>query len=115
MRFATAALMGAISIIDLIEGRRGSRAPPSSGSASSPPTYTVTRAICDGFEVEEVFRRRLFELLGDTRLSQVVSGTNAGDIRVWSHWFNVYDSDAYSLYLNDGYDCSGYDGVSLSN
>ena len=113
MRFATAALMGAISIIDLIEGRRGSRAP--SSSPSSPPTYTVTRAICDGFEVEEVFRRRLFELLGDTRLSQVVSGANAGDIRVWSQWFNVYDSDAYSLALNDGFDCSGFDGVSLSN
>ena len=113
MRFATAALMGAISIIDMIEGRRGSRA-PSSGGVSA-PTYTVTRAICDGFEVEEVFRRRLFQLLGDTRLSQVVSGANAGDIRVWSHWFNVYDSDSYSLALNDGYDCTGFDGVTLSN
>ena len=41
MKFASVALMGAISIIDLIEGRRG-------GSVGSAPTYEVTRAVCDG-------------------------------------------------------------------
>ena len=52
MKFATVALMGAISIIDQIEGRRG-------GGVGSAPTYEVTRAVCDGsaYVVPDIGRR----------------------------------------------------------
>ena len=113
MKFATVALMGAIGLLDLIEGRRGPRSGPSSA-----PSYTVTRAICDGFAVEEpadFSRRRLFLLIGDTRISQVSSGDNAGAIRVWSHWYNVDQSDSYSLSIYDDVDCAGTEGATLQN
>ena len=99
MRFATVALMGAIGIIDLIEGRR---------NVGNTESYSVTRAICDGTPYTDPNNtRRLQTLSGETRLSQVSAGANAGDIRVWSHWYNVNQSDSYSLSIWFDIDCAG--------
>ena len=81
MRFATVTLMGAIGIIDLIEGRR---------RAGNTESYSVSRAICEGSAyVDTNLTRRLSALTGLTRLSQVSSGSMVGPIRVWSEWFDV--------------------------
>ena len=100
MKFATCALLGAVYLNDLIEGRRTS-------------SYVVTRAVCNGEAWEAPNDGRRLEapereLEGRINLSQVVrEGEDAGDIRVWSHWLNIQESDSYSLAMMSAQDCGG--------
>ena len=44
---------------------------------------------------------------GRVKLSQVIEGENAGDVRVWSSWLNIPESASYSFALMDSQDCGG--------
>lgn len=100
MRFAAVALMGAVYLTDLIEGRRTS-------------SYVVTRATCDGFAWEgegDGPGRRLRpgdDLSGRVNMSQVTNGDEDGSCRIWSHWHNIPESDSYSLVMMSAQDCMG--------
>ena len=106
MKFAAVALMGAVVFTDLIEGRRTSE-------------YKVTRAICDAEAYEAPYEgrrlRRDESLTGLVQLSQIVDENGGSEIRVWSHFRNVEESDSYELCLLDAQDCGGSQDASIDS
>ena len=105
MRFAAVALMGAVYLTDLIEGRRTSQ-------------YVVTRATCEGYAWEESEGpgRRLGsdELKGRVNISQVTNGDEMGTCRIWSHWRNIPESDSYDIVMMSAQDCTGTEEQKIS-